>query len=372
VLTRLLKILEKLRQRGDTAPSASLPPDARAQPRHWLGLKSRPPRGAGAEATMSTVPADPMRAPVENVTAAPPEYRTRPPPGSFEEHIFRCPAGTRHFKLFIPGPSHTRPMPLVVMLHGCKQTPDDFALGTRMNEFAQRYGFAVVYPAQSRLENIARCWNWFRPSDQSRGSGEPAIIAALTLDVAKAHRVDSDQIFIAGMSAGGAMALIMVSAYPEIYAAAAVHSGVVPGLASNVGSALSAMRYSGILEASDRSQDLHHSTPAAPRLIAIHGDVDKTVSVHNGLEACARRVRGVAANALHATVENQAVVNAHPYTRTQWKRDDGQSVAELWIVHGGGHAWFGGDSRGSHTDPLGPDATRAVVHFFGLDRAHGS
>ena len=329
-----------------------------------LQILTRWRRSRGAAPGVARIAAEP----VPIASHAPPvlEHRAVRTPGTFSERVFSCPAGSRHFKLFLPGTPRDRPMPLVVMLHGCKQTPDDFATGTRMNDFAQRLGFAVVYPAQSKLENLARCWNWFRPADQLRGSGEPAIIAQLTLDVARAQGIDASRIFIAGLSAGGAMALIMVKAYPEIYAAVAVHSGVVPGVASSLASALAAMREVGVTELFEGDQDASETAVEAPRVIAIHGDLDKTVSVHNGIEACARRVRAAVPGTLHATVDRLTPAGAHPCTRTRWSRSSGEVLAELWVVHRGGHAWFGGDARGSHTDAQGPDATAAIVDFFGL------
>ena len=339
MLTRLLQLLARWRQRRAAGPDNAI--------------------------------AVPESVPVASDAATKLPRRAVRSPGTFSEHVFRCPAGSRHFKLFIPGAPRDRNMPLVVMLHGCKQTPDDFATGTRMNDFAQRLGFVVVYPAQSKLENIARCWNWFRPSDQLRGSGEPAIIAELTLDVARAQGIDPSRIFIAGMSAGGAMALIMAKAYPELYAAVAVHSGVVPGVASSLGSALAAMRDAGMLELVEGSRETADRTVAAPRVLAIHGDLDKTVSVQNGLEACARRVRLAAADSLHAAVDTVSQPGAHACTRTRWARANGEVIVELWVVHRGGHAWFGGDARGSHTDAQGPDATAAILGFFGLDPQPG-
>jgi len=144
--------------------------------------------------------------------------RRRPAPGRFARRIYVTRAGTRFYKLYLPACYRGQALPLVVMLHGCKQTPDDFATGTRMNQFADEYGFIVVYPAQAWRANVERCWNWFRDRDQQRDRGEPAIIAGITRQVIARYRADPRRVYIAGLSAGGSMAAIMAATYPELYA----------------------------------------------------------------------------------------------------------------------------------------------------------
>jgi poly(hydroxyalkanoate) depolymerase family esterase len=283
----------------------------------------------------------------------------------FREFRFTCHAGTRHYKLFRPPLPSSTIMPLLVMLHGCKQTPDDFALGTRMNDFARRDGFAVVYPAQSRLHNIARCWNWFRPSDQSRGQGEPEIIALLTLDLLKRYAFDPARVYVAGLSAGGAMAAILGDAYPDVFAAVGVHSGVPHGVAVDLASALALMQHGRVRLPRDRRV----STRGTP-VIVFHGDADTTVSPRNATQVYARSTGDPGAPGLsdgtdvHESVESGLVPGGHTFTRTRWFGADSVPTSELWVVHESGHAWSGGDPRASYTDPNGPDASAEMLRFF--------
>ncbi|MHB2211014.1 extracellular catalytic domain type 1 short-chain-length polyhydroxyalkanoate depolymerase [Methylobacterium sp. CM6257] len=270
-------------------------------------------------------------------------------------------AGTREYKLFIP--SHPKePAPLVVMLHGCTQNPDDFAAGTGMNELAERAGLYVVYPAQSRQAHAQRCWNWYEPRDQGRGSGEPAIIAGLTRTVMAAHPIDPARVYIAGLSAGGAAALNIARAYPDLYAAVGVHSGLAAGCARDLGSALMAMQVG--------APGLGTATPfGAPPTgrrvptIVFHGEDDGTVSVRNADQVLAQaNVAGLTARS--ETFED----HGHPFTRTRYRDEAGRVVVEDWRVRGAGHAWSGGRSEGSYTDGEGPDASRAMLDFFAEHR----
>lgn len=261
-------------------------------------------------------------------------------------------AGLRcDYKLFVPANTAGRAMPLVVMLHGCTQNPDDFAAGTRMNELAAAQGFMVLYPAQSQRMNPQRCWNWFKHSHQARGRGEPALIASLTRQVMSEHPVDARRVYVAGLSAGGAMAAILAQTYPELFAAAGVHSGLAAGSASDLPSALAAMKSGagGKLQA----------TCATP-IIVFHGDADATVHPTNGED--------VVASSARARSSTQARVNARPGARSATRRvhlaADGEVVAEHWVVHGAGHAWAGGSPQGSYTDSRGPDASAEMLRFF--------
>lgn len=257
--------------------------------------------------------------------------------------LFSNAAGTRSYSLYVP-PDHTmRGMPLVVMLHGCKQDPEDFAAGTRMNRLADQLGFAVVYPAQAARANVSGCWNWFQPVHQRR-EGEPSLIAGITGEVVARYGLDARRVYVAGLSAGGAMAAVMGNAYPEIYAAMGIHSGLGYAAASDVTSAFAAMRGRGARTT---------STTEIP-MIVFHGDGDTTVHPSNGEHAVTGTLE---------TVE-KGHVNGRSFTRTTHRDAEGRAVLQHWLVHGAGHAWSGGSARGSYADPKGPDASRAMLSFF--------
>jgi poly(hydroxyalkanoate) depolymerase family esterase len=272
-------------------------------------------------------------------------------PGTFTDHSFTNPAGTRAYKLYVPGSYGGQAAPLVVMLHGCTQDPDDFALGTQMNVLAEEFGCLVVYPAQSMQANASRCWNWFNAIDQTRDQGEPSIIAGITREVMAFHGADPAQVYVAGLSAGGAMATIMGTLYPELYAAVGVHSGLPFASAQDLPSALAAMK--------GDFKPRREPGKAIP-IIVFHGDRDTTVHPAAGEELIAH-VRHVSKD---VSVEPGSVPDGHNYTRTLHQREDGRVHAEHWVIHGAGHAWSGGSERGSYTDRKGPDASREMLRFF--------
>jgi poly(hydroxyalkanoate) depolymerase family esterase len=299
-------------------------------------------------------------------TEAPEDAPDKGLDGEFSDHRFTCDAGSMHYKIFIPAAVGAAAPPLIVMLHGCTQSPDDFARGTRMNALAREHGYVVAYPAQAKSKNASKCWNWFRSRDQQRGQGEPAILAALTRHLVKAHGLDERRVYVAGLSAGGAMAAVLASTYPDVYAAIGVHSGLPFGVAHDLPSAFAAMKQGagkanpGVLPA--RVQPV----PA----IVFHGDRDMTVDPCNGaavIEQCtgtAGSMGEAEAHATRTTVERGSVPGGRSYTRTIFTNTAGSVVAEQWLVHGAGHAWFGGDVSGSYTDPSGPDASEHMLRFF--------
>jgi poly(hydroxyalkanoate) depolymerase family esterase len=290
-----------------------------------------------------------------------------PPGGKFIEGIYSNSAGTRTYKLYIPSRYQGQSLPLVVMLHGCTQSPDDFAAGTRMNLVAEEQTCLVVYPAQHSEANPAKCWNWFRPSDQRRGQGEPSLIAGITRQVMRQYSVDPQRVYIGGLSAGAATAAVMGATYPDLYAAIGVHSGLACGAANDLPSAFVAMRQ-GDFGGSWNSNHISLDRNGAPvPTIVFHGDRDTTVNPRNGDHVIARSVR---TTNLRKTVQRSRVPGGHPYTRTIHTDSDGRAIFEHWQIHGAGHAWSGGSPAGSFTDRRGPDATREMLRFFLEHRIH--
>jgi poly(hydroxyalkanoate) depolymerase family esterase len=271
-------------------------------------------------------------------------------PGQFLDFAYGHGNDERSYRLYVPTGYTGQPVPLIVMLHGGTQTADDFAVGTGMNDLAERHTFLVAYPEQSRTANPMGYWNWFQPTDQRRGGGEPALIAGIAAQVTGAYAVDAGRICVAGFSAGGAMAAVVAAAYPEVFAAVGVHSGLAAGAAYDVTSAFAAMR-DGV------ARPIGASIP----LMVFHGDADPTVDHVNA--DCLVRASLPAVGRQPVTVTQQ-VPGGHRYTKTVHLDDDGTPVVEQWTIHGAGHAWSGGRPEGSYTDPQGPDASAELVRFF--------
>ncbi len=278
-------------------------------------------------------------------------------------------AGTRAYKLYVPSGYRRQPVPLIVMLHGCTQSPDDFAAGTRMNALGEEHTCLVVYPAQAASANASKCWNWFSPRDQKRAQGEPSLIAGITREVIDGYSVDRRRVYIAGLSAGAAAAAIAGMAYPDVYAAIGVHSGLACGAAHDLPSALAAMRQG---DGGARRASGETTRPDAPRplvpTIVFHGDRDTTVNPCNGDEVVAQS-RAAAPTELRKTMQQGRVAGGHAYRRTLYADASGHAIIEHWLIFGAGHAWSGGSPAGSYTDPRGPDASREMLRFF-LDNPH--
>jgi poly(hydroxyalkanoate) depolymerase family esterase len=298
---------------------------------------------------------------LDGLTVGRPRKALEIPEGAqYLSRSFACAAGSRNYKLYIPRRPQTGRRALIVMLHGGTQDADDFAAGTRMNALAEEQGFIVAYPSQSKAANASLCWNWFSPENQMRGRGEPAIIAGITSKIVAEYAVDPARVFVAGLSAGGAMAAVMGATYPDLYAAVGVHSGLPYRSAADLPSAFAAMRGDARLRGrrSGRSRGTGDDSPRI-RTIVFHGDADNIVHPSNAANMVKAERAGESVERAEA---RHAAIRAH--TRTVTRDKTGAVVVEQWLIHGSGHAWSGGSPDGTYTDPHGPDASREILRFF--------
>src|SRR5919197_302847 len=298
--------------------------------------------------------------------------------GDFIDRFYTDAYGTRAYKLYIPSGYSGQALALLVMLHGCYQNPDDFAAGTRMNTLAEAGTFCVVYPGQPSSANISRCWNWFRREDQQRGAGEPALLAGLTRQIMATYHVDARRVFVAGMSAGAAMSVILGATYPDLYAAVGVHSGLAYAAAHDLATAYAAMQHGGLAPARPESRT-SGATGVLARVvptIVFHGDRDLTVNAVNADHVLSPWVQTREEREpthrpdQHVKVERGQEPGGYAYTRSIYHDPQGRALMEKWIVHHMGHAWSGGSPRGSYSDPKGPNASAEMVRFFG-EHPHG-
>lgn len=306
----------------------------------------------------------PRRRPLREVVDMLSRATPRPAPGArptaapgarYESRSFAGPHGARDYRLYQPAPRPGGPQGIVLMLHGCTQTPDDFACGTGMNAQADRHGLILIYPHQSRRHNAQGCWNWFRPTDQHANTGEPALLAALARSIAAEFNVTPGRTFAAGLSAGGAMAAILGATHPDLFAAIGVHSGLPHGAAHDLPSALAAMRGEGMRPCAQRA------TAGGPvPTIVFHGLADTTVHPSNGAAVIA--AAGFAGGQVQH--EQGRATSGRAFRRARVQGADGRPLTELWQIEGAGHGWSGGAAAGSYTDPTGPDASAEMVRFF--------
>jgi poly(hydroxyalkanoate) depolymerase family esterase len=341
------------------------------------------PRGTPLGSPASITAASPVRAVLEKAgrlssafaggteTAQDAEALLAPGSGRFITEAFANFAGMRSYRLYIPSAYKGQPLPLIVMLHGCKQGPEDFAIGTRMNFLAEEFGCFVAYPGQAKSANSLGCWNWFNPRHQHRGRGEPSLIAGITRAVIDQYMIDKSRVYVAGLSAGGAATAVLAATYPDLYAAAGIHSGLARGAARNMPSAFSAMR-GGRAVISD--MPLLTPGPEGARrfvpAIIFHGDEDDTVHPRNAEQLLEQLLPGDGKPARPTTKRGRAA-GGRRFSRDRYLDHRGETVLEAWTIHGSGHAWSGGHPAGSFTDPKGPDASREMLRFFLSHRLPG-
>ena len=346
--------------------------DAMRLIRRALGLADTPTPQAQPPLEPAAAPAPALKqeSPVKLSAKLRPALPARP--ASFTEHEFKFAEECYAYRLYLPGGADAEtlakaPVPLVVLLHGCQQDAADFAQGTAMNELAEQEKCIVLYPEQLSKANSLRCWNWFETAHQERQSGEPGMIAALTRQMIEHHNADPARVYIAGLSAGGAMAALVAGLYPELFAAVGVHSGIPTGAASNVMSAFSAMRRGA------RRTTLAQESDGMMPTIVFHGSADKTVHPDNGAQIVdaalvAWDASGLALKKSQRTEDGVAdtdgATGSRSSVRTTYSAADGKSYIEHWAVGSGPHAWSGGSATGSFTDPQGPDASQAMLEFF--------
>lgn len=269
------------------------------------------------------------------------------------------------YKLYIPRSHAGRGSPLIVMLHGCRQSADDFACGTQMNVLADQSGCLILYPEQSPAANGIGCWNWFEAANQQRDRGEPASIAGLTRAVIDQYGVDPTRVFIAGLSSGASMAVILGQTYPDLFAAVGSHSGLAYASANSVFAGLMAMR-----NGANRLRMVATARARRVPTIVFHGDRDATVHPNNGaiivaqLLRAAPRLDGERVWGRRSSTTHKGRTTGRGYTRKVHVDGAGELIAEHWVVHGSGHAWSGGSADGSYTDVAGPNAGLEMLRFF--------
>jgi len=296
----------------------------------------------------------------------------------WQQFFYNGPAGSRPY--FVYTPEHYQvgtPVPLIVMLHGCIQTAVDFATGTQMNQLAEQYNFIVAYPQQTSIYNPSLCWNWFNPANQFRGSGEPAIIAGIVQEIERntaRWTIDGHRIYVTGISAGGAMAVILGATYPDIFAAIGVHSGVEYRAITSLLSG-GEVFLDGGPDPIQQGQEAFAAMGSFARVvptIVFHGTDDVVANPIDGNQVVQQWMEtdflashgtyDAGFNHPSSTMHGQ-VPEGHSYTVYRWNDNGGNEVQEYWLINGMGHAWSGGNP-GDFTDLQGPSASLAMYLFF--------
>ena len=374
--TRLLQkaLVKSVAGQGASRAPNPVPADAKRQAGAAVP-GYRMPRTAANDTVIDVETKEPVQQPGREAGAPVEALVPRARRATFTKRTFLFDGEHYPYRLYVPAMPGTpeaagassaqAAMPLIVLLHGCKQDAQDFAHGTAMNALAEQHGFMVLYPEQISKANSQMCWNWFEPGHQQLGRGEPGMIAALTLHILDSHKesdadkalavADPSRVYIAGLSAGGAMAAVVAGLYPNVFAALGVHSGLPAGAAQNLLSAFAAMRLGSKGE----------EVSALPTIV-FHGCADKTVHPDNGENISDAAVAALKASGLSLRKQSSVVGDskAQNAERVTYRGDDGRSYVEHWQVSEGPHAWSGGDAKGSYTDPDGPSASEAMLAFF--------
>ncbi len=261
--------------------------------------------------------------------------------------------------LYVPPGQPRRPRPLVLMLHGCLQNPLDFAAGTRMNRHARQQDVMVLYAGQNERANPHRCWNWYKPQHQHRGRGEPGLLVALVSDVITRFEADPTRVYVAGLSAGGAMADVLGQAHPDLFAAVGVHAGLASGAALTVMSAIAVMQNG---PSTPLSMALSGTSRMRVPTIVFQGDADTTVHPRNAERLVLAALGGDESEMQEST---GTAPGGRGFRRRRYAaRAASRADLEFWLVLDAGHAWSGGSAEGSFTDPTGPDASAEMLRFF--------
>ncbi len=302
-------------------------------------------------------------------------------PGSYTTESY----DDRTYTKYIPTGAGGSAIPLVVMLHGCTQNPDQFKDETKMNEVAERDTFAVIYPDQTSSANANECWNWFQDQHTTRGSGEAALITGMAQNVMSNHSIDENRVYVAGLSAGAAMVPNLLAAYPDVFAAGGIHSGLEYDAAENVSGANTAMTQGGPdpqQQGTEAYQAMESNgvTDTVPTVV-FHGTDDYTVYPKNGHQATeqATQTNDLAADGVDdestdytADVTTNGQSESFSYTVSEYHDGSGTTVVEKWMIDGMGHAWSGGAQGGAYTAPGGPDASQLIWDFFADHPRDGS
>jgi poly(hydroxyalkanoate) depolymerase family esterase len=315
----------------------------------------------------------------------PGEPAARPPiaEGGWVTGSVRVAAGSRKYKLWVPAAADEArsSVPLVMMLHGCSQKPEDLAEISGMNGVADKNGFLVVYPEQPLRANLLHCWNWYDPKHQSRGGGEPSILAAIVEEIGATHPIDRERVYVGGISAGAAMAIVLGATYPDVFRGIGAVAGVAFGAANSLRSGLATMKHGGPDPARQglaAFEAMNHPSvknpPGRMPVIVFHGDADRIVNPVNAEQVIAQWARtnqlldgnqdGDAAFDASSKFSEGQKSAGRPFRKYSYKDAGGRLRMEQWIVEGMGHAWPGSPQPGEFADPRGPNASQEMWRFF--------